>query len=124
MEQLLPSGRITHGPSSSFPARSIVETNEQAARRNSLMLGAEQCAYNRARRHIDLGVISACRAYGVGPIHWSPLGGGPLAGAHGLGLVSADGQTEDWATRGGVGRTSPPTAYTEWRPFDRGSVAH
>ena len=37
--------------------------------------------YNLTKRHLELEVIPACRAYGLGLICWSPLAGGLLAGA-------------------------------------------
>jgi aryl-alcohol dehydrogenase-like predicted oxidoreductase len=48
---------------------------------------SEQSLYNLSARTIELEVIPACRAYGVGLIPWSPLGGGLLGGA----LAKAEG---------------------------------
>ena len=42
---------------------------------------SEQSLYNLKDRMIELEVIPACRAYGLGLIPWSPLGGGLLGGA-------------------------------------------
>jgi aryl-alcohol dehydrogenase-like predicted oxidoreductase len=36
--------------------------------------------YSLAKRQVELEVIPACRAYGLGFICWSPLAGGMLAG--------------------------------------------
>jgi aryl-alcohol dehydrogenase-like predicted oxidoreductase len=41
----------------------------------------EQSLYNLLSRNIELEVLPACEAYGLGVIPWSPLGGGLLAGA-------------------------------------------
>ena len=38
-------------------------------------------AYNLTARTIELEVLPACQAYGLGVIPWSPLGGGLLGGA-------------------------------------------
>jgi aryl-alcohol dehydrogenase-like predicted oxidoreductase len=46
-----------------------------------LGLVSEQSHYNLATRTVELEVVPACRAYGVGLIPWSPLGGGLLGGA-------------------------------------------
>ncbi len=81
MEQLVLSGKITYVGSSNFAAWNIVEANEKAAARHFLGLVSEQSVYNLTKRHIELEVIPACRAYGVGLMCWSPLGGGLLAGA-------------------------------------------
>jgi len=42
---------------------------------------SEQSLYDLSARSIDLEVIPACRAFGLGLIPWSPLGGGLLGGA-------------------------------------------
>ncbi|HEX7106667.1 MAG TPA: NADH-quinone oxidoreductase subunit L, partial [Acidothermaceae bacterium] len=52
-----------------------------AARRDLLGLASEQSLYNLAARTIELEVVPACRAYGVGILPWSPLAGGLLGGA-------------------------------------------
>jgi aryl-alcohol dehydrogenase-like predicted oxidoreductase len=44
-------------------------------------LVSEQSLYNLSARTVELEVIPACRAYGLGLIPWSPLGGGLLGGA-------------------------------------------
>jgi aryl-alcohol dehydrogenase-like predicted oxidoreductase len=43
-------------------------------------LVCEQSLYNLNARMIELEVIPACEAYGLGLIPWSPLGGGILGG--------------------------------------------
>jgi len=42
---------------------------------------SEQSLYNLLTREIELEVLPAARAYGVGVIPWSPLQGGLLGGA-------------------------------------------
>ena len=44
---------------------------------------SEQSLYNLAARTIELEVLPACRAYGVGVLPWSPLAGGLLGGVLG-----------------------------------------
>jgi aryl-alcohol dehydrogenase-like predicted oxidoreductase len=41
---------------------------------------SEQSLYNLVARTVELEVLPACRAYGVGVIPWSPLAGGMLGG--------------------------------------------
>jgi aryl-alcohol dehydrogenase-like predicted oxidoreductase len=48
-------------------------------------LVSEQSHYNLLTRTVELEVVPACRAYGVGLIPWSPLGGGLLGGVLGDG---------------------------------------
>jgi len=81
MGQLIWSGKITYVGSSNFAGWNIVEANEKAAARHMLGLVSEQSVYNLSQRTVELEVIPACRAYGVGVLCYSPLGGGLLAGA-------------------------------------------
>jgi aryl-alcohol dehydrogenase-like predicted oxidoreductase len=80
MELLVAQGKVLYVGSSNFAAWNIVQANEIADRRNFLGLVSEQSLYNLAARTIELEVVPACRAYGVGIIPWSPLGGGLLGG--------------------------------------------
>ena len=89
MEQLVKEGKITYAGSSNFAAWNIVEANYIAKQRNFLGLVSEQSIYSLRNRHIELEVLPACKAMGVGVIPWSPLGGGILCGV--LGKIN-DGQ--------------------------------
>lgn len=80
MEQLVREGKVIYVGSSNFAAWNIVEANYTAKNRNFLGLVSEQSIYSLRNRHIELEVIPACRAMGVGLIPWSPLGGGILCG--------------------------------------------
>ncbi len=80
MEQLVREGKVLYVGSSNFAAWHIVRANEAAQRRNFLGLVSEQSKYSLNARMVELEVLPACRAYGVGVIPWSPLGGGLLGG--------------------------------------------
>lgn len=80
MESLVRAGKVTYVGSSNFAAWNIVQANEMAKQRNFLGLVSEQSLYNLNARSIELEVIPACTAYGVGIIPWSPLAGGLLGG--------------------------------------------
>ena len=80
MEQLYREGKILYVGSSNFAGWHIAQANSIAAQRNFMGLVSEQSLYNLNARMIELEVIPACRAYGVGIIPWSPLGGGLLGG--------------------------------------------
>lgn len=80
MEQLVEEGKITYLGSSNFAAWNIAEANTLAKHRNFLGLVSEQSIYNLRNRHIELEVIPACKAFGVGLIPWSPMAGGMLCG--------------------------------------------
>ena len=80
MECLVNEGKVIYVGSSNFAAWNIVEANYAAKRRNFLGLVSEQSIYSLRNRHIELELIPACKAMGVGVIPWSPIGGGILAG--------------------------------------------
>ncbi|MBS1910355.1 MAG: aldo/keto reductase [Bacteroidetes bacterium] len=80
MEILVRDGKVLYVGSSNFAAWNIVQANAVAAQRNFLGLVSEQSIYSLRNRHVELEVLPACRALGVGVIPWSPLGGGILAG--------------------------------------------
>ena len=81
MEQLVQQGKVLYVGSSNFAGWQIARASGAAAARNFLGLVSEQSLYNLASRTIELEVIPACRAHGVGLIAWSPLAGGLLGGA-------------------------------------------
>ncbi len=80
MEQLVTAGKILYVGSSNFAGWNIAQANEAARARHFLGLVSEQSIYNLCQRSIELEVLPACRAYGLGLIPWSPLHGGVLAG--------------------------------------------
>ena len=80
METLVQQGKVVYVGSSNFAAWNIVQANEAARARHFLGLVSEQSLYNLAQRTLELEVLPACRAYGVGVIPWSPLYGGVLGG--------------------------------------------
>jgi len=81
MEQLVREGKVLYVGSSNFAGWQIAQANSIAANRHFLGLVSEQSLYNLDARTIELEVIPACRAFGLGLIPWSPLGGGLLGGA-------------------------------------------
>jgi aryl-alcohol dehydrogenase-like predicted oxidoreductase len=81
MEQLVREGKVLYVGSSNFAGWQIAQANGLAAARHFMGLISEQSLYNLNARMIELEVIPACRAYGVGIIPWSPLAGGLLGGA-------------------------------------------
>lgn len=81
MEQLYREGKILYVGSSNFAGWNIAQAQELARSRHFMGLVSEQSLYNLAARTIELEVIPAVRAYGLGLIPWSPLAGGLLGGA-------------------------------------------
>jgi aryl-alcohol dehydrogenase-like predicted oxidoreductase len=81
MEQLYRAGKILYVGSSNFAGWHIAQAQEFAMTRHFMGLVSEQSLYNLHERMIELEVIPACEAYGLGLIPWSPLARGLLAGA-------------------------------------------
>jgi len=83
MDQLRREGKVIYVGSSNFAGLHIAQANEAAARRGIMGLVSEQSLYNLTARMIELEVIPACEAYGLGIIPWSPLASGLLGGVLG-----------------------------------------
>jgi aryl-alcohol dehydrogenase-like predicted oxidoreductase len=80
MEQLVREGKIIYVGSSNFAAWNLAEAFYKAKERNFLGIISEQSIYSLRNRNIELEVIPACKAFGIGLIPWSPMGGGILCG--------------------------------------------
>jgi NDP-hexose C3-ketoreductase / dTDP-4-oxo-2-deoxy-alpha-D-pentos-2-ene 2,3-reductase len=80
METLVAQGKVLYAGSSNFAGWHLVAAQEAARTRHFLGLVSEQSLYNLLERRVELEVLPACRAYGVGVIPWSPLQGGLLGG--------------------------------------------
>ena len=81
MEQLVREGKITYVGSSNFAAWDVALAQAAASARHFVGLTSEQCLYNLAVRTVELELIPALRALGIGLIAYSPLHLGLLAGA-------------------------------------------
>lgn len=80
METLVRQGKVLYVGSSNFAGWHIARACEAAKSRHFLGLVSEQSLYNLIDRTIELEVLPACEAYGLGFIPWSPLKGGVLGG--------------------------------------------
>ncbi|MBI2418620.1 MAG: aldo/keto reductase [Ignavibacteriales bacterium] len=80
MEQLVREGKVLYIGSSNFAAWNLVQAQYEAKQRHFMGLVSEQSIYSLRNRHIELEVLPACKAMGIGMIPWSPLGGGILCG--------------------------------------------
>ncbi len=81
MEQLVREGKVIYVGSSNFAGWHIAQAQCEAQKRHFMGLVSEQSLYNLTNRMIELEVIPACQAYGLGIIPWSPLASGLLAGS-------------------------------------------
>ena len=100
MQTLVEQGKVLYVGSSNFAGWHLAAAQESAARRNFLGLVSEQCIYNLVTRHVELEVVPAAQAYGIGIIPWSPLHGGLLSGAlkklaEGTGARTTSGRASD-----------------------------
>jgi aryl-alcohol dehydrogenase-like predicted oxidoreductase len=80
MEVLVQQGKVVYTGSSNFAGWHIARAQETAKTRNFMGLVSEQSLYNLKDRMVELEVLPACQAYGLGVIPWSPLAGGLLGG--------------------------------------------
>ena len=78
---LFRQGKVLYFGSSNFAGWHIAQAQELARQRHFMGLVSEQSLYNLNARTVELEVIPACEAYGLGFIPWSPLAGGLLGGA-------------------------------------------
>jgi aryl-alcohol dehydrogenase-like predicted oxidoreductase len=83
MDILVRQGNVLYVGSSYFAGWQIAQAQAAAASRHMLGLVSEQSLYNLTMRTIELEVLPACRALGIGVIPWSPLASGALAGVLG-----------------------------------------
>src|ERR1700712_5715848 len=80
MEVAVTQGKMLYAGSSNFAGWHIATAQEAARKRNSVGLVSEQSLYNLIVRDLEVEVIPAAQANGLGLIPWSPLQGGLLGG--------------------------------------------
>jgi aryl-alcohol dehydrogenase-like predicted oxidoreductase len=79
-ETLVQQGKVLYIGSSNYAGWHIARFNEIAKQRHFVGLVSEQCKYSLLDRMVEMDVLPACEAYGLGVIPWSPLAGGLLGG--------------------------------------------
>jgi NDP-hexose 2,3-enoyl reductase len=82
-ETLVAQGKVIYAGSSNFAGWHLAQAQETAWARHFLGLVSEQSLYNLLDRTVELEVLPAALAYGLGVIPWSPLAGGLLGGVLG-----------------------------------------
>ena len=73
-------GKVLYFGTSNHAAWQLAQGQETARRLGQFGFVAEQSIYNLKERTLELEVLPACRAYGVGVMPYSSLHGGLLAG--------------------------------------------
>ncbi len=80
MSVLRAQGKIIYVGSSNFAGWHLAAAQEAARAFGAFGLVSEQSLYNLAARTVELEVLPAAQAYGLGVLPWSPLHGGLLGG--------------------------------------------
>lgn len=80
MARLVQAGKLRYVGASNLAGWHLAQAQEAALARRLLGLVSEQSLYNLVTRSVELEVIPACQAYGLGLLPWSPLARGLLGG--------------------------------------------
>jgi len=83
LDLLITQGKVLYAGASNFAAWQIVAANEAAARQGTRGVISAQSHHNLMIRAVELEVLPACEAYGVGALAYSPLAHGILGGVLG-----------------------------------------
>ena len=105
-------GKVIYFGSSNHAGWHITAAMETARRRKAFGLVSEQSIYNLLQRTVELEVLPACQAYGLGVIPWSPLMRGVLGG---ILRKQAEGRSASDLTRGILERNR--AAIEQWEAF-------
>ncbi|MGW7466964.1 aldo/keto reductase [Streptomyces xantholiticus] len=80
MGVLVTQGKVRYVGSCNFAGWHLSTAQAAAHERSLFGLVSEQCHYNLLTRYVELEVIPAASALGLGVLPWSPLHGGLLSG--------------------------------------------
>ncbi|MFH8566381.1 aldo/keto reductase [Streptomyces sp. NPDC017988] len=80
MATLVAQGKVRYVGSCNFAGWHLTAAQAVARERHLLGLVSEQCLYNLFARYVELEVVPAASALGLGVLPWSPLHGGLLSG--------------------------------------------
>jgi aryl-alcohol dehydrogenase-like predicted oxidoreductase len=96
LDALVRAGKIVYAGLSDFPAWRVATAATLAELRGWAPISAVQLEYSLVERTVERDLLPMARAFGLGTVGWSPLGGGLLTGkyrkgetgrAQGLGVV-------------------------------------
>lgn len=81
-DDLSRAGKILYAGLSNFPARQLSRAVTLAEVTRSLPISAVQVEHSLVHREPEVEILPAARAFGLGVVTWSPLGGGMLTGKY------------------------------------------
>jgi aryl-alcohol dehydrogenase-like predicted oxidoreductase len=82
LDDLARAGKIVFAGLSDFPAWRVARAATLAELRGSLPVAAMQIEYSLVERTPERELLPMARAFGLGTVAWSPLGGGLLTGKY------------------------------------------
>ncbi|HYZ08836.1 MAG TPA: aldo/keto reductase [Pseudonocardiaceae bacterium] len=85
LDVLRHQGKVLYVGTSNHAAWQLVQGQEASRARGRLGIVSEQSPYSLVNRTVELEVLPASHAYGIGFLAYAPLVGGALAGADGNG---------------------------------------
>lgn len=81
-DDLARAGKIVYGGLSNFPAWRLAHATTLAELTRAVPIAAAQFEHSLVHREPETDVFPAVRAFGLGAVTWSPLGGGMLTGKY------------------------------------------
>ncbi|BEL03312.1 aldo/keto reductase [Actinoplanes sichuanensis] len=114
MELLVAQGKVRYVGSSNFAGWHLARAQAAADRRHFLGIVSEQCKYNLVIRYVELEVLPAAAALGIGVLPYSPLHFGALSGALRKQRDGVPGRAVQHAPERVVPHRAAITRYEQW----------
>ena len=95
VDDLIRAGKILYPACSNFAAWQIAHALGVATARGFVSLACVQPMYNLAKRQVEVEILPAAQALGVGVIAYSPTGGGLFTGKYGANKTPDVGRVRD-----------------------------
>lgn len=113
LDDLRRAGKIRYAGTSNFAGWHLVQGQEAATRRGLLGVVGEECVYNLMERTVEMELLPACEAYGIGVLPYSPLNSGLLAGV----LAKSETAARTASSRAAKGLERHRDALVEYEKF-------
>ncbi|WP_395945522.1 aldo/keto reductase [Brevundimonas sp.] len=82
LDDLARTGKILYAGLSNFPAWRLAHAATLAELTRAVPIAGAQFEHSLVHRQPEADLFPACRALGIAPVTWSPLGGGVLTGKY------------------------------------------